>query len=69
MNRRDPVPKIHARPLKTSLTFDARKEDEIECLRWIRKAPHGEMSRRLMSLVLEGFAARRARLRRDRADD
>lgn len=57
MTKRDPVPKIYARQLKPTLVFDIRDEEEIECLRWIRKAPHGEMTKRLMRLVLLGYKA------------
>lgn len=68
MSRREPVPKVHARKLVTTLTFDQRDEIEVECLRFIRKAPHGEMTKRLMDLVLDGYKGRRARPSGDNSD-
>lgn len=53
--KRDPVPKAYARLLKPTLVFDRRNSDELDCLTWIRKAPHGEMTKRLMKLIILGW--------------
>jgi len=63
--RREPIPKQHRREMSPTLNFDIRDPDQKECLHWIRSARHGEMTKRIMELLLLGFETRKAQNRKD----
>lgn len=63
--RRDPIPKAHKRDMRVTLNFDLRDPAQKECLHWVRAARHGEMTKRIMELLLLGHEARKTPIKKD----